>query len=51
MTTKRIREELARRNKLLDARADSLLERFIRSKWTGLILLAGFVAFVAALVL
>ncbi len=37
---KRIKEEINRHNAVLDARADSLLDKLRASRWTGLALIA-----------
>lgn len=37
---KRIKEEVNRHNAVLDARADSLLDKLRASRWTGLALIA-----------
>lgn len=37
---KRIKEEINRQNLIVDASADTLLERIKASRWTGLLLIA-----------
>ncbi|WP_156972511.1 hypothetical protein [Nitrosospira sp. NpAV] len=43
---KRIKEEIDRQNAMVDASADSLLDKLRASKWTGAILLAAAMAIV-----
>lgn len=45
----RIAAEIKRQNKEVDAKVDSFLDKLKASKWTGAILLAGVVVFLAAI--